>query len=305
MDFKAAESLPHLAGFEVLSLLGYGARSTIYAVVEKKTKQLYALKRVLRRSTDDDRFIEQAEQEYTICSQFDHPTLRRCHRMIKRRKFLKVAELYLLMDLFDGTSLLVERPTDMPGMILVFLKVAEGLGAMHRLGFVHADIKPNNILVDEKKNVKIIDFGQSCAIGTVKVRIQGTPDYIAPEQVNRDALTVKTDIFNLGATLYWCITQKNIPTTMPRQEGTRNKYSGPLVPPHEVNPRVPLALSKLVMDCVKPIPNQRPSDMNVVRARLEMGLPTNFSGVVEESLSKKTGLVTASSDTGDKRSIKP
>ena len=56
------ESLPDIADFEVLSCLGYGARSTIYAVSEKRTGQLYALKRVLRRSADDDRFLEQAEQ---------------------------------------------------------------------------------------------------------------------------------------------------------------------------------------------------------------------------------------------------
>src|SRR6266852_4917407 len=101
---KTMDLLPSIPEFEVLSLLGYGARSTIYAVSEKKSMQLYALKRVQRRSPDDDRFIEQAEQEFAICSQFDHPTLRKSHRMIKRRKFLKISELYLLMDLFDGTA---------------------------------------------------------------------------------------------------------------------------------------------------------------------------------------------------------
>ena len=60
--------------------------------------------------------------------------------------------------------------------------------------------------------VKVIDFGQSCRIGTVKERIQGTPDYIAPEQVARRPITSQTDVFNLGATLYWALTGQDIPT---------------------------------------------------------------------------------------------
>src|SRR5689334_10399654 len=124
------ESLPDIPDFEVLSCLGYGARSTIYAVSEKKTGQVYALKRVTRRSSEDDRFLEQAEVEYSIASQFDHPALRKCFRLIKRRRLLKVSELFLLMELVDGTSLDVHKPSDLPTLIKIFTQVANGLGAM-------------------------------------------------------------------------------------------------------------------------------------------------------------------------------
>jgi serine/threonine protein kinase len=107
------DQLPDLDDFDMISCLGYGARSTIYAVSEKKTKQVYALKRVIRRSAEDDRFLEQAEQEYAIASQFDHPALRKCVRMIRRRKMLKTVELLLVMELFDGTSLDVHRPSSL------------------------------------------------------------------------------------------------------------------------------------------------------------------------------------------------
>ena len=156
------DPLPEIADFEIISCLGYGARSTIYAVSEKKNGQIYALKRVVRKSADDDRFIEQAEQEFAIASQFDHPSLRKSIRMIRRRKMLKTAELYLLMELFDGQSLDVQRPDVSSRPSSKFLsKVAQGLAddALW-LGYVHADIKPNNILVNEKFVTKIIhDFG--------------------------------------------------------------------------------------------------------------------------------------------------
>ena len=142
------EHLPELEDYDIISCLGYGARSTIYAVSDKKSGQVYALKRVVRKGPEDDRFLEQAEQEYSIASQFDHPALRRCIRMIRKRKMLKVHELLLLMELVDGTSLDVHRPNSLVKLIEVFLQVGSGLAAMHRLGYVHADIKPNNILVN-------------------------------------------------------------------------------------------------------------------------------------------------------------
>lgn len=268
------ESLPEIPEYEVLSCLGYGARSTIYAVSERRTGQVYALKRVVRRSSDDDRFLEQAETEYAISSQFDHPALRKSHRLIKKRKLLKVAELYLVMDLFDGTSLDAHRPSSLAALLRIFSQTAQGLGAMHRLGYVHADIKPNNILVNEHMDVKIIDFGQSCPIGTVKTRIQGTPDYIAPEQVGRGPLTPATDVFNLGATLYWCVTDRHIPTLIPKKKGASIAQvdSRELIPPHELNPRVPVPLSRLIMDCVQNRPSHRPQEMGQVHSRLELAL---------------------------------
>jgi len=272
------DALPEFVGFETISELGHGARSTIYAVSEKKTGQLYAMKRVTRHSAEDDRFLEQAEQEFTISSQLNHPVLRRSIRMTRHRKFFKVVELNLLMELFDGAAMDVQRPKSLDSMIHVFIQVAGGLAAMHKQGFVHADMKPNNILVNESRQAKIIDFGQSCPIGTVKTRIQGTPDYIAPEQVGRGRLTPATDIFNFGATMYWCLTNRHIPTLIPKK-----KPDGPvraversteLLDPHEINPRIPITLSRLIMDCVQNRPSARPQEASLVLTRLELAAST-------------------------------
>ncbi len=122
------EPFPEIPDFEVLACLGYGARSTIYAVSEKATSQLYALKRVMRNSADDDRFLEQAEQEFAISSQFTHPVLRKSYRLIRRRRMLKVAELSLLMDMVDGVSLDVQRPQKLQVLLRIFGQVAQGPG---------------------------------------------------------------------------------------------------------------------------------------------------------------------------------
>lgn len=300
------EHLPELDDYEIISCLGYGARSTIYAVSEKKTGQVYALKRVVRKGPEDDRFLEQAETEYAIASQFDHPALRRCIKIIRRRRLLKINELQILMELVDGTSLDVHRPSSLVTLIQVFLQVAGGLAAMHRLGYVHADIKPNNILVNENLVVKLIDFGQSCTIGTVKQRIQGTPDYIAPEQVGRGPLTAATDVFNFGATMYWCVTDHHIPTLIPKKkEGAERSNPRELKPPHEINPKIPLPLSRLIVDCVQNRPSHRPPDFNTVIPRLELALSvTKADATVSSSGEALASAVPESKDaTKDEESL--
>jgi serine/threonine-protein kinase len=154
--------------------------------------------------------------------------------------------------------------------MLVFRMVATGLNAMHQCGLVHCDIKPNNILLSKAGAIRIIDLGQSCRIGTTKRRIQGTPDYIAPEQVRRKPLGPKTDIFNLGATMYWALTGKTVPTLIAKKDPFGLLVQETLRPPHEVRAQIPAGISKMVMDCVEEDPAKRPTDMMTVISRLDL-----------------------------------
>jgi len=263
-----------LLNYEVLERLGEGARSTIFAVSDPVTHQVYALKQVLRAEPKDIRFIEQMQAEYEVSKQFTHPNLRRTFELkIIKTMLVKISEAYLVMELVDGRPL-EDRPLDtVLDTIDTFVQAAEGLKAMHGLGYVHCDIKPNNILRDDKGHVKVIDFGQSCKIGTVKERIQGTPDYIAPEQVDRLPISPQTDVFNLGATLYWALTGKNIPTRYTvSKKGKDNSFvvDERIPTPLDLNPKVPPALSGLVMDMVASRPAKRPAGMDAVITRLEL-----------------------------------
>ena len=265
-----------ILGYEVLGTLGFGARSTIYAVKDKD-HQVYALKRVVKETASDQRFLDQAILEHEVASKFDHPVLRKSYKLIRQRKLIATSEVYVLMEMVDGLTFEQYRAPDFGHLCRLCQQVAEGLGAMHDAGFVHADIKPNNILVSENDRIKLIDFGQSCPIGTVKARIQGTPDYIAPEQVLRKEITPQTDVFNLGATLYWLLTSQHVPTLIPRGEpglSFRQKEACP--PPREVNPRVTPALSALVMSCIQTEPRDRPANMTEVHERLAVAI-TQFA----------------------------
>ena len=119
--------------------------------------------------------------------------------------------------------------------------------------------------------MKVIDFGQACKVGTVKERIQGTPDYISPEQVRCEPCTARTDMFNFGATMYWGLTGQKIPTLFTIKRGENSFLVDSKIPaPHEINPKVPEPLSHLVMDCCRTVAAKRPADIGEVARRLEI-----------------------------------
>ena len=261
-----------LFGYEVVDFIGEGAGSRIFAAAHPDTKQIYALKYVVPKTDKDHRFIEQLEAEYEVGRQVKHPGLRRSIEIkVARSLFRKVTEAALVMELFDGVSLEARLPKAVPQLVHIFIQTADALGALHALGYVHCDLKPNNILVDPSRNVKVIDLGQAAKIGTAKSRIQGTPDYIAPEQVKCLPVTVQTDVFNLGATMYWCLCGKKLPTLFNIKK-SENSFlvDTAIASPRDCNPMVPEQLSNLVMECVRTSPARRPADMAELSRRLEI-----------------------------------
>jgi eukaryotic-like serine/threonine-protein kinase len=259
-----------IQGYEVLATLGVGARSTIYAVKDSKNR-LFALKRVVKSGPSDQRFVDQAISEHEVAQKFDHPVLRKSIKLIKQRNFIRTSEVLVLMEMVDGSTLEKHQPDNLADLCHLCREVCQGLGVMHKGGYVHADIKPNNIMITDEGHIKIIDFGRSCPTGTVKDRIQGTPDYIAPEQVQRRSITPQTDVFNLGATLYWLLTSKHVPTLIPKgAAGISLQTKDACKTPMELNPDVPPALSSLVMDCIHTDLPKRPETMALVADRLEI-----------------------------------
>lgn len=266
-------------GYRVMSEIGRGAASVVYLVQDPKTKQIWALKHVQKRGPKDQRFLDQAESEQKIASAINHDSIRKIPRLIKKGSLLNTRELYLVMEFVDGVSLHDERPPRLDQVIDVFRQTAYGLAKMHDAGFVHADMKPHNVIVghdfDGNPTAKVIDLGQSCKIGTVKERIQGTPDYIAPEQVRRREITPRTDIYNFGATMYWVLTGRNIPTAMGLKHDSltsdidERKIEAP-PPVRQINADVPDRLEQLVMDCVKIRVEDRPDNMHAVADKLDL-----------------------------------
>src|SRR6185369_2922530 len=136
-----------------------------------------------------------------------------------------------------------------PRLVQVFEKVASGLVHMHRRGVIHADLKPNNILLSRGGEVKVIDFGLAWTKGESKDRVQGTPEYMAPEQARQNMATEQSDIYNFGATMYRLVTWRLPPSTL--QPGMSSKLFAQLLHPvDEFTPSAPQELRDLIHRCL-------------------------------------------------------
>lgn len=261
-----------VTGYDLIRRLGTGARSAIWEAREKSTGRTIALKRTFKRHGDDNRFFDQAINEYEIGSRLQHPSIRRVFSLQRVRSLFSVRELHTLLELCNGESLEKKPPETFLDACNIFLQIAEAMHELNARGYVHADMKPENIIVDEKGRAKIIDLGLSCRIGVAKARIQGTPDYMAPEQLIKWPLDARTDVYNFGASLYWALTGEAPPTVIPHQERSLSKGQKVAMPAHVLNPRVPQQLSRMVSDCIQIEPSARLGGMDAVISRLQIAI---------------------------------
>lgn len=200
-----------LDNFKDMEVIGTGAGSTIYKAIRADTGEVFAIKDVKWTQSGDERYLKQVANEFRVAGSFQHPNIIGVHDFQRIRRYLKTIECILVMDYFPGKMLSPHSAFSIPDLVAIFLQVARALGYMHQLGYVHTDIKPENILVNDRAHAMVVDFGVACRRGSSKVRVQGTPEFIAPEQLSKKPLDERTDIYNLGATMYKILTGKVAP----------------------------------------------------------------------------------------------
>lgn len=250
--------LRKLFGVNPMHLVGVGARSQCWAVTDPKTQEILLLKHVVIENEKDHRWVEQLESEHAIAVKFKHPNIRASYGLKYKPSKRRAKDVGLLMQFIDGVDLVEwqkDTKPDLDRLLEVFVGCSDALNHMHLAGYAHADMKPINVLMDSRSQQPfIIDLGQACPLNTVKERIQGTPGFIAPEQVRKGAVTFLTDVFNWGATMYFMLSGRKVDT---------EKFT----PPAGI-PEVPPALSELVLECLQADVMRRPRSMKYVRDSL-------------------------------------
>jgi serine/threonine-protein kinase len=260
-----------IGDFEVLGTLGQGAGSTILKIRRRADGKVYALKVITVSSKEDQKYVTQAQQEFDVAQRLDHPNLVKIHAIEVQRRWFRVSGARLLLEYVDGQPLSKLRSFPIPRLVSIFRQTARAIEHLHKQGFCHADVKPDNILVTPLCDVKLIDFGLVWRNGERKDRVQGTIEFLAPEQAQEKVVTPWTDIFNFGATMFRVLTGKPAPSFLRQadayalclSQGSRNwSVAGE-------NPQVPAALDELVRQCLEVRPEDRPQTMRQVRKELE------------------------------------
>jgi serine/threonine-protein kinase len=254
-----------------------GAMGEVYRARHLGSGHVRALKLLPQNAREREQ--RQFEREARAGARLDHPNAVAVHDY----GMASDGTRYLAMDLLDGISLeqLVHRegPQAPERAIGILLQVATGLAAMHALGLVHRDIKPQNILlcrgVDGEESVKLIDFGLvkevDAASDSPSSPIVGTPLYIAPESLTTpDAVDARSDLYGLGAVAHFLLSGEPV-------FGGRNVLEA--CSHHLLTAPEPLSrvvgwvigsdLERLVLDCLAKDPSARPADARELIQRLE------------------------------------
>jgi serine/threonine protein kinase len=265
-------SIQSIGKFQVLETLGTGANSTILHIRRSADSKHYALKVVPIGSREEHKFLDQAQHEFRVAQMLDHPNLIKIYALETVRDWMfRVRKLHLLIEYVNGRTLDTFPVLSIPRLVQIFLQTAAGLVHMHRRGVCHADLKPNNILLSRSGEVKIIDYGLAWIKGENKGRVQGTPEYMAPEQAKQGLVNERTDIYNFGATMYRLVTWRLPPSSAAKNDIPLDaKIQAHLLKPvQEFNAEAPPALCDLIHSCLEPSPHKRPDRASEIQGALD------------------------------------
>jgi len=260
--------------FQILGELGKGAHSTIYHIKRLSDDRQFALKVVPFADAEDQKFLDQAQHEYRVGQMLDHPNLVKVHAMETPRDwFFRVRKVSLLIEYVNGKRLDQVKGLTMPRLVQVFEKIASGLMHMHRRNVYHADLKPSNVMLSKAGKVKILDFGLARVKGAGGKRVQGTPEYMAPEQALNYTVNERTDIYNLGATMYRLATWRLPPSMVESSNGppiSAKTFAESLQPVRDLAPKAPKKLCELIHRCLSYKSEDRPDRVSDIIDELKI-----------------------------------
>ncbi|WP_437689903.1 protein kinase domain-containing protein [Sorangium sp. So ce176] len=245
--------------YECLSLVGKGGMGTVYKARDPRLQRYVALK--LIRGNDPElaqRFIWEARAQARV----EHPNVCKVYEVGEAQ-----GQPFIAMQYIDGQPLhRVAQQMSLEQRLKIVADVADGLHAAHRLGLIHRDIKPANILVERTADGAfrpyLLDFGLARDIGAdgrATTSDEGTPAYMAPEQVSggQRQLDRRTDVYCLGATLYEVLSGRP-PFVDPSMTSLIWRVVNELpVPPRQIDKGIPVDLETIVMKCLEKEPQRR------------------------------------------------
>jgi len=261
--------------YKILSTIIEGRNSVLYRAQHNGSGREVAIKALMISARRRWAYRRQLYREARIAMQLGHPDIIKVYEYEK-----SISNPYYVMEYFPGKSMKqkIKLKEEISEDVLksVVIRVAEAIAHIHSAGFLHKDIKPDNILFDDKARIKLIDFGLAEEIGSKRWfflpstrKIQGTRLYMSPEQIMGQQLDERTDIYSFGVTLYELLIKKTpfvpLDRNMVLYQHLREKPSSL----HSRNPRITNELDEIVLRMLEKDRRKRQHTMGEVISSLK------------------------------------
>ncbi|MFE1483966.1 Stk1 family PASTA domain-containing Ser/Thr kinase [Streptomyces fimicarius] len=248
--------------YRIEARIAVGGMATVYRAVDTRLDRVLALKVMHPALATDVSFVERFIREAKSVARLAHPNV-----VAVFDQGAQGAYVYLAMEYVAGCTLrdvLRERGALQPRAALDILEpVLAALGAAHRAGFVHRDMKPENVLIGDDGRVKVADFGLVRAVGTATDTtgsLLGTVSYLAPEQIEHGSADTRSDVYACGVVLYEMLTGAKPHTGENAAQVIYQHLNSDVPAPSAVVPGLPVALDSLVSSATARNPEVRPHD---------------------------------------------
>lgn len=267
--------------YRVIALIGSGGMAHVYKAVNMSTRKVVAIKMLKEEFLQDQELLRRFEREAKASLHLSHENIVRAYGVGEDENVpyivLEYVEGKTLKELIQESGCLTVQQS-----IGIACQILDALSAAHSHGIIHRDVKPQNVIVNNRGHAKLADFGiaREVAASTVTFsgkNVIGSVHYISPEQASGGIATAESDIYSAGITLYEMLTG-----TVPYKGDTTVStalmhLSAKPTPPKELNPQIPTALNDIVLRSISKEPGQRYSSARAMRADLIRSL-TNPEG---------------------------
>ncbi|HVS88765.1 MAG TPA: tetratricopeptide repeat protein [Candidatus Acidoferrum sp.] len=268
--------------YEILELLGQGGMGAVYKARDTELERLVALKLIRADLASNPEILRRFKQELILAREVTHRNVIRIFDLGQAKGFK-----FITMEFVEGRDLRVvlrERGKLPPDeTVRIIAQVCRALESAHAAGVVHRDLKPQNIMLDAKDRVYVMDFGIAHSLETPGMTqtgaLMGTPEYMSPEQAKGIKVDARSDLFALGIIFYEMLTGIS-PYKADTALATLLKRTQERPPPLvEVDPTIPKAISDVVMKCLEIDRDQRYSTAREILEDLGHEMPTSVRAV--------------------------
>jgi serine/threonine protein kinase/Tfp pilus assembly protein PilF len=239
--------------YKVIEELGQGGMGKVYRVLDTKIDEQVALKVLNTEVATDKKTIERFRNELKLARKISHKNVCRMFHLSEEE-----GTTYITMEYVSGEDLksFIRRTEKLTSgkAISIAMQICDGLSEAHKLGVVHRDLKPQNIMIDREGNAKIMDFGIARTLKgsgiTGEGVVIGTPDYMSPEQVDAKEIDQRSDIYSLGVILFEMTTgQVPFAGDTPLSVAVKHKTESP-PEPKNLNSHISDDLNTLILKCL-------------------------------------------------------
>jgi serine/threonine protein kinase len=259
---KTANGIPILGNrYHLLETLGTGGMAVVYRARDTLLERTVAVKVLRQDFSKEEGFRERFLQEAKAAANLSHPNIVTVFDLV-----LDAGRIYIVMEYIPGKDLksLIKEKGVIPvaDALHLIIQACAGIGYAHRMQIVHCDVKPHNMLVTSDQRLKVTDFGIARALASIQPDehfdvVWGSPQYFSPEQAAGLAPSPASDVYSLGVILYEMVTGR-LPFISNNAEELAAMHREAIpIPPHEINPTVPLQLEQIILKVLSKEPSSR------------------------------------------------